>query len=45
MAWLMEPLREPERKTFVRLLTKVLTRAAGDPSASKRETGVLSARS
>ena len=45
MAWLMEPLSEPERKTFVRLLTKVLTRAVGDPSASKRETGVLSARS
>ncbi|MEX2044412.1 MAG: MarR family transcriptional regulator, partial [Opitutus sp.] len=29
MAWLMEPLSESERKVFLRLLTKVLTRAAG----------------
>lgn len=28
MAWLMAPLSEPERKTLVRLLTKVLERAA-----------------
>lgn len=28
MAWLMEPLNESERKTFVKLLIKVLTRAA-----------------
>jgi DNA-binding MarR family transcriptional regulator len=28
MAWLMEPLTEAERKTFVSLLLKVLTRAA-----------------
>jgi DNA-binding MarR family transcriptional regulator len=28
MAWLMEPLNESERKLFVRLLIKVLTRAA-----------------
>ena len=32
MAWLMEPLSETERKTFVRLLTKVLTRAAEEPA-------------
>jgi DNA-binding MarR family transcriptional regulator len=28
MAWLMAPLSETERKTFVRLLTKLLHRAA-----------------
>jgi DNA-binding MarR family transcriptional regulator len=33
MAWLMEPLSEPERKTFVRLLTKVLHRAGQQPAA------------
>jgi len=32
MAWLMDPLSESERKTFVRLLTKVLTRAAEEPA-------------
>jgi DNA-binding MarR family transcriptional regulator len=31
MAWLMSPLTEGERKTFVRLLTKVLTRAGEEP--------------
>ncbi|MBL9187382.1 MAG: MarR family transcriptional regulator [Opitutaceae bacterium] len=35
MAWLMEPLSEPERRTFVRLLTKVLGRAAEAPSGSE----------
>jgi DNA-binding MarR family transcriptional regulator len=33
MAWLMEPLAEKERKTFVRLLTKVLARASEEPAA------------
>lgn len=33
MAWLMAQLNESERKTFVRLLTKVLTRAAEEPAA------------
>ena len=32
MAWLMEPLSEGERKTFVRLLTKVLHRASELPA-------------
>jgi hypothetical protein len=34
MAWLMGPLTENERKTFVRLLTKVLERAAEDPTSA-----------
>ena len=34
MAWLMEPLGESERKTFVRLLTKVLHRAGEQPADS-----------
>lgn len=34
MAWLMEPLTEVERKTFVRLLTKVMQRASADPTAT-----------
>jgi len=34
MAWLMDPLSEPERKTLVRLLTKMLGRAAELPPAS-----------
>jgi DNA-binding MarR family transcriptional regulator len=34
MAWLMEPLSEGERKTLVRLLTKVQRRAATEPSRS-----------
>ncbi len=33
MAWLMDPLSEPERKTLVRLLTKMLGRAAELPPA------------
>ncbi len=33
MAWLMDPLSEPERKTLVRLLTKILGRAAELPPA------------
>ncbi len=32
MAWLMGPLSESERKTFVRLLTKVLQRAGEQPA-------------
>lgn len=32
MAWLMAPLAEDERKTLVRLLTKVMQRAAEDPA-------------
>lgn len=32
MAWLMEPLSENERRVFVRLLTKVLARAAEEPA-------------
>jgi DNA-binding MarR family transcriptional regulator len=34
MAWLMGPLSENERKTFVRLLTKVLERASEAPAQS-----------
>lgn len=33
MAWLLEPLSESERKTLVRLLTKLLERAAERPPA------------
>lgn len=33
MAWLMEPLSEKERRTFVRLLMKVLARTAEQPAA------------
>src|SRR5687768_4629706 len=32
MAWLLEPLSETERKSFVRLFTKVLQRASEDPA-------------
>jgi DNA-binding MarR family transcriptional regulator len=32
MAWLMDPLTEPERKTFVELLVKLLARAAERPA-------------
>jgi DNA-binding MarR family transcriptional regulator len=32
MAWLMSPLSETERKEFVRLLLKVMARAAEDPA-------------
>lgn len=45
MAWLMEPLSESERKTFVRLLTKVLGRATADaPLASREAEPVLPGR-
>lgn len=37
MAWLMQPLDETERKMFVRLLTKVLARAAERPPSPPRE--------
>ena len=37
MAWLMQPLDEAERKTFVGLLTKVLARAAERPATAPRE--------
>lgn len=36
MAWLMGPLSESERKTFVRLLTKVLERAAELPGEANQ---------
>ena len=39
MAWLMEPLSENERKTFVRLFTKVLHRASEDPNAGMSSAG------
>jgi hypothetical protein len=39
MAWLMAPLSENDRRTFVRLLTKVLARAAEEPSPGEAETG------
>ncbi len=38
MAWLMEPLSEGERKTFVRLLTKVLQRAGEKTSGAAGPT-------
>lgn len=37
MAWLMGPLSESERKEFVRLLIKVLGRAAEEPADAPRE--------
>jgi DNA-binding MarR family transcriptional regulator len=43
MAWLMDPLSEPERKTFVRLLTKVLTRAAEEPAAGAAKSAAEAA--
>ncbi len=45
MAWLMGPLSEAERKTFLRLLTKVLHRAAEDPTASTALPPAVSAPS
>jgi DNA-binding MarR family transcriptional regulator len=42
MAWLMQPLSETERKTFVRLLTKVLSRATGETSPAAAREPVLS---
>ncbi len=46
MAWLMDPLSEPERKTLVRLLTKMLGRAAELPPAvvSSAETAPAARR-
>lgn len=38
MAWLMDPLTESERKTLVRLLTKVITRASERPPAETPTT-------
>jgi DNA-binding MarR family transcriptional regulator len=45
MAWLMEPLSEKERKTLVRLLTKVLERTGVDPASPTVPTHAMSARS
>lgn len=45
MAWLMGPLSESERKIFLRLLTKVMQRAAEDPATpadARGAGGVLS---
>ncbi|MEY2878670.1 MAG: hypothetical protein RLZZ15_1050 [Verrucomicrobiota bacterium] len=42
MAWLMAPLSEPERKTFVRLLNKVLSRAADEPDAPPAPAATVS---
>ncbi len=41
MAWLMGPLSEAERKTFVRLLSKVITRTAGENPAAETREAVL----
>jgi DNA-binding MarR family transcriptional regulator len=43
MAWLMAPLSEPERKTFVRLLTKVLIRAGETGSRPAPENAMAAA--
>jgi hypothetical protein len=43
MAWLMGPLSENERKTFVRLLTKVLARAGEEPALSSPQAVLASA--
>ena len=40
MAWLMAPLSETERKTFVRLLTKVLGRAGENDGRPAPETAM-----
>jgi DNA-binding MarR family transcriptional regulator len=45
MAWLMSPLSESERKTFVRLLNKVLERAAEQPAPTPAETATPTAAS
>jgi len=37
MAWLLGPLNENERKTLVRLLTKILSRAAERPNEARIE--------
>jgi DNA-binding MarR family transcriptional regulator len=44
MAWLMGPLDPAERKTLVRLLTKLLTRAAELPTSEPREVAPAVAR-
>jgi hypothetical protein len=41
MAWLMGPLSENERKTFVRLLTKVLERASEAPAQSAASADII----
>ncbi len=43
MAWLMAPLSEPERKTLVRLLTKLLRRAGEDDGRPVSETALVEA--
>ena len=43
MAWLMAPLSEPERKTLVRLLTKLLRRAAETDGRPAPETAMAAA--
>ena len=45
MAWLMAPLSESERKTLVRLLTKILSRAAGQPAETSGELAAAAAAS
>ena len=40
MAWLLEPLSEPERKMLVGLLTKLLHRAAERPALRSEEMSV-----
>jgi len=40
MAWLLGPLSETERKTLVRLLTKILTRAGERPVAPREAVAV-----
>ena len=42
MAWLMAPYSENERKTLVRLLTKLLRRTAEDDGRPARETAAAS---
>jgi DNA-binding MarR family transcriptional regulator len=46
MAWLMEPLNESERKIFVKLLIKVLARAAehGGPAAEMTRSAAAGSR-
>jgi DNA-binding MarR family transcriptional regulator len=43
MAWLMEPLSEGERKTLVRLLTKVLERASSVTRPKGAEPATMAA--
>lgn len=43
MAWLMGPLSETERKEFVRLLIKVLGRAAEEPTDTPHEPSATAA--